>query len=817
MAFATKHNGGRSQVNLNTLQDGLEFPFLNHLKCGQGWTLSDQSNVDPSTLDSDGYPTSVGLALATTFRVPTQTERSGNYKITWSGSGTISTNCAIFTGSYSTSGVVVTPPSNGNISFQITAIGSPGISNLQFFHVSDETALTAGDVFGVKFKQRLAEANFGVIRFLNWQSGNTTNVSNWYTMRPATSCFYAGAESRGTLWAGLATTSNQKAFTGGAPTIDSSTGAAWGGTLHDKCTVITQFPTRAGTGTITGISKAAQGVITVTGSSFAVGEYVRLSNVVGMTEVNGLFTSVVAVNGTSVTIARDTTGNTTYVSGGTLTHCYSSIGVITAATKAASCILTVDGTTYTIGETVYLDNVAGMVELNGQIATVTNVVGSNVTINVNSTGYTTFTTGGGGMCFHHTISFNVGGTGAKNVLGEYTRPIVYGDNAYPIGGLNLATMFYDAKLDAWIKQGSDFAAFTLGIDSGVPLDLCFRLCAEVGAHPWIVTPPFACTPMTDWWDNAAALAATYNGTGGTCPWMVLFAEPPNELWNTFQNFYQTTYAIAVQAAYGWGGNTFQDWYGKVASTIGQAVNKAYGNPTVSTQRFYKMFVGVQTAMNGDAGWNPRVTSAQYVAQNNPQSGYTATAASNWVTHVCPANYYGPSAYGQPYGEYLGLAYTAATTQDQKDALSKAFCDTANVGGSGGVFYLSAVTALLVSWKTWAKALGIFRMAPYEGGYSSDYGPANENAVIAASKFSPDLYAFTMANQAGVLSLNDSTFLAEFPSTYLMGGDTQGAGGTYSNVWSVFNGSIYGANTPQWNALIAFNAVKRAAPSLRIHG
>src|ERR1700754_1718324 len=57
---AAGFNGGRSQVNLNFLQIGGDFPFLNCLKTAQSWTFIDNSGpADPSALDRDGYPTSI--------------------------------------------------------------------------------------------------------------------------------------------------------------------------------------------------------------------------------------------------------------------------------------------------------------------------------------------------------------------------------------------------------------------------------------------------------------------------------------------------------------------------------------------------------------------------------------------------------------------------------------------------------------------------------------------------------------------------------------------------------------------------------------
>jgi uncharacterized protein (TIGR02217 family) len=73
------------------------------------------------------------------------------------------------------------------------------------------------------------------------------------------------------------------------------------------------------TGNITGITKASQAVINIPGHALVSGESVHVSNVSGMTQINGqrgLIVSVVA--GTSITVAINTSSYGTYTSGGTV-------------------------------------------------------------------------------------------------------------------------------------------------------------------------------------------------------------------------------------------------------------------------------------------------------------------------------------------------------------------------------------------------------------------------------------------------------------------------------------------------------------------
>lgn len=73
---------------------------------------------------------------------------------------------------------------------------------------------------------------------------------------------------------------------------------------------------------------------------------------------------------------------------------------ITGATKANPCVLTIPGNNYLIGDWIFVNSVVGMTQLNGNYYSVLAVSGSSVTIGdlngnaINSTGYSTYTSGG---------------------------------------------------------------------------------------------------------------------------------------------------------------------------------------------------------------------------------------------------------------------------------------------------------------------------------------------------------------------------------------------------------------------------------------
>lgn len=72
------------------------------------------------------------------------------------------------------------------------------------------------------------------------------------------------------------------------------------------------------TRTITGITQAASAVVTVGTHTFATGESVYFSGVVGMTQINGLRANITSITSTTITVSINSTAFTAYTSGGTV-------------------------------------------------------------------------------------------------------------------------------------------------------------------------------------------------------------------------------------------------------------------------------------------------------------------------------------------------------------------------------------------------------------------------------------------------------------------------------------------------------------------
>lgn len=207
---------------------------------------------------------------------------------------------------------------------------------------------------------------------------------------------------------------------------------------------------------ITGVTKANPGVVTATAHPFSNGDVVSIAGVVGMTQLNG--NSYTVANKTANTFelqATDTTGFTTYVSGGIATgtnpyefttpyapadladlvyiqeadvmyqthvnHAPRKLSrladdnwtltaptfapaisppagptaAITGITKANPAVVTANAHGFVNGETVMISGVVGMVEVNGNTYTVAGVTANTFQLSgINSSAYTTYVSGG---------------------------------------------------------------------------------------------------------------------------------------------------------------------------------------------------------------------------------------------------------------------------------------------------------------------------------------------------------------------------------------------------------------------------------------
>lgn len=229
---AGAHNGMPSQLNLWFQQIAGDFMFINMLKSSQIFALSDFSNCPaPDTLNSNGYPISVSNGgVASVCYVPTQAERPGQYvvKFTADASGrTVNMDFAAYTSTGAGTHRALFTPGSARLFWEIKTVG---VSNLVVCHVDDEAAYDAGARFTTKFLT--AVSKFGLIRFLDSQLANISNVRYWADRKPIDYVYYFGDEFRASVYGGVTTNSGDD-YTVTAP-------SGWAG-LVDKAMVSLKF------------------------------------------------------------------------------------------------------------------------------------------------------------------------------------------------------------------------------------------------------------------------------------------------------------------------------------------------------------------------------------------------------------------------------------------------------------------------------------------------------------------------------------------------------------------------------------------------
>ncbi len=130
----------------------------------------------------------------------------------------------------------------------------------------------------------------------------------------------------------------------------------------------------------------------------------------------------------------------------TLTNDYSNTFAITGITQANPAVLT-STTNFVEGQVIQITDVVGMTELNGNFYTVTAVTPTTVTINVDSSGFTAYISGGNATSFSNVINYLTGEV--TNVFFPQAipsgTPISIQANFYQLG-IPRAILFYNNTL-----------------------------------------------------------------------------------------------------------------------------------------------------------------------------------------------------------------------------------------------------------------------------------------------------------------------------------------------------------------------------------
>ena len=173
------------------------------------------------------------------------------------------------------------------------------------------------------------------------------------------------------------------------------TGAAW---------------TTGSSKSITGLTRASPGVVTSSKHGFSTGDWIWISGVSGMTQINNRAFQVVKIsnnsyslqawNGSSWSSVSTTSGSgySSYSSGGIARECLAS---------DCSVVVTAAGHGLSNNDYVYIANVSGMTGINGSGYQVSNVTTNTYSVGENGADWGTYSSGGRSYCGQYGCEYRV--------------------------------------------------------------------------------------------------------------------------------------------------------------------------------------------------------------------------------------------------------------------------------------------------------------------------------------------------------------------------------------------------------------------------
>ena len=669
----------------------------------------------------------------------------------------------------------------------------------------DEPLYWSGQIVGRKLKQILTQAKIGVIRDLGFTNNVFTNLTTWATRKPATYWSWQSVEMRRSLYAGVVTQRNGAAI--------------------------------SFTGSIDGTTLTASNV----GGALTVGQYLDAAHIQA-TISNGPDSASSVLNVTNVLDGTLAVGQTLYDRRGVIG---SGIKIIAFGTGTGG------RGTYTVSKSQNVSS-AQLMKANGtDIVNVTNIgVAPRTSIASFGTG-----TGGSGTyklncsgCTQRVASETMsvvnykysvdrdsappadketiivkwqtdGPNPSENLFsadnGATYKPMINsGGVAYnsmdsvPVSGY-FSTLVYDATLGGWMHWGGYYTPCcslspAVGLIGVVPPEVFIEFCNEVGGIPWITEPYMAADPLTDYMTQYALyIKENY-------PTMIPEFETPDETWNgsvdnaIYAAQKSNAYA-AIDSAWADGLTVFNDdWTGKVASTMCQAISAVYNQDSTK----YRCIDGVDT----NAEWDNlryadrRLLSTAYVKQNTAaipiQSGcagpgaiqnycpapFQQAPAYSWVTDVSVFSYWGVAEAGEQQEGADAYKFFYGETSEQENIMSSFWASALNPYQQDTLGTLDQVVwPAFYKWATscagHGSPCGVKGLVAYEGGYSQPLIGADQTLhVDSANNGSPCVLNTTTT--VGGVYINDgrgSGWLDRTPGTFFSATVNLPMGGTLINV------------------------------------
>jgi hypothetical protein len=344
------------------------------------------------------------------------------------------------------------------------------------------------------------------------------------------------------------------------------------------------------------------------------------------------------------------------------------------------------------------------------------------------------------VCFQPASSATSSGINTLSIDNGANYFSILGNHGQTVMGGTLAAgsfvgVVYDATSSTWYSTSANTC-----LNNYMPPEAFVEINQELGTSPYVVEPLYAADPITDYPVQEAIYLKSFSWPRAP------ILSVPDETWNcsgqgvaNFASIKSRAY-IAVDAA--WAANTsghvfcggsgdINNWTGKVASLLGQAVR--------NVSQTFILTVGVQTVGNGGSGWNANVLSNSYVGQNPAdlpiQSGCAGPGA---VQTSCPTPFTQTAAYiamkgataptaGIEIANYFGVP--DQTNGNRGTEVGLAYCYFYQAGGCASqssimTTYMSgaSVSPFWASWYTFATtcaggssctAMSVYN---YEGGY-----------------------------------------------------------------------------------------------------
>ena len=161
---------------------------------------------------------------------------------------------------------------------------------------------------------------------------------------------------------------------------------------------------------ISGITRASPGVVTSSSHGFATGDWVWVSGVKGMTQINDRAFQVVKINNSSYSLQawNGSSWSTVNTTSGNGYSSYSSAGIARKCLLSdCSVIVTASGHGLSTNDYVYISNVSGMTGINGSGYQVTELTSNTYSIRENGADWGSYSSGGRSYCGQYGCEYRV--------------------------------------------------------------------------------------------------------------------------------------------------------------------------------------------------------------------------------------------------------------------------------------------------------------------------------------------------------------------------------------------------------------------------